>query len=47
MTHGPEPDRNENRPGEVYERQGKTWKLVGWMKPEDKAVGIVTPVNAM
>ena len=35
----------EDRPGEVYERRGKSWKLIGFIKPEDKASGHVTPVN--
>ncbi len=33
----------ENRPGEVYERKGKEWRLVAIIKPEDKAAGIVSP----
>lgn len=36
---------HEDRPGEVYERQGKSWKLVGIIKPEDKATGLVTSVE--
>ncbi|WP_224371950.1 hypothetical protein [Hyalangium versicolor] len=36
---------HEDRPGEVYERRGKTWKLVGIIKPEDKASGLVTSVE--
>jgi hypothetical protein len=39
------PYKNENRPGEVYERQGKTWKLIGLIKPEDKEYGIITPIH--
>jgi hypothetical protein len=33
-----------NRPGELYERQGKSWKLVGHILPEDKRTGYVTPI---
>jgi hypothetical protein len=40
------PYMNENRPGELYERRGKAWKLIGLLKPEDKAAGIVTTVDA-
>lgn len=39
------PFRGEEHPGELYERQEKTWKLIGIIKPEDKEYGIVTPVN--
>lgn len=39
------PHLNEDRPGEVYERQGKSWKRVGIIKPADKAYGIVTAVD--
>ena len=39
------PYLGENRPGEVYERQGKTWKLVGIIKPEHKDRGIMTAVD--
>jgi hypothetical protein len=39
------PYSDENRPGEVYERQGKSWKLVGIIKPEDKPYGIITAVD--
>jgi hypothetical protein len=39
------PHKNESRPGEVYERQGKTWKLIGIIKPEDKEYGIITPIR--
>jgi hypothetical protein len=35
----------DDRPGELYERQNKTWKLIGLIRPEDKATGIVTPVE--
>jgi hypothetical protein len=35
------PYMNENRPGELYERQGKTWKLIGLIQPADKAAGTV------
>ena len=35
----------EERPGEVYERRGGRWALVGIIKPEHKAAGYVTPVG--
>ncbi|MFE8596490.1 hypothetical protein [Archangium violaceum] len=35
----------EERPGELYERQGKLWKLIGIIKPEDKESGIVTAID--
>jgi hypothetical protein len=34
----------DDRPGELYERQGKSWKLVGHILPEDKSAGNVTPI---
>ncbi len=34
-----------DRPGEVYERRGKHWKLVGYIHPEDKDTGRITPVR--
>ena len=37
------PHVDERRPGELYERQGKRWKLVGYILPEDKELGYVTP----
>jgi hypothetical protein len=39
------PYLTEERPGELYERRGKHWKLIGLIKPEDKATGRITPVN--
>ncbi len=40
------PHVNEgSRPGEVYAREGRTWKLVGLINPEDKEDGIITPIN--
>jgi hypothetical protein len=39
------PYLSEARSGEVYERQGKSWKLIGRINPEDKAAGIVTRVE--
>lgn len=39
------PYTGEDRPSEVYERQDKAWRLVGIVKPEDKAYGIVTTVD--
>jgi hypothetical protein len=38
------PFKGESRPGELYERQGKEWRLVGLVKPENKATGKVTGV---
>ena len=35
----------EPRLGEVYERQGRSWKLIGQIKPEDKSSGLITPVR--
>ena len=35
----------EDRPGELYERRGRNWKLIGLIKPEHKATGFVTLVN--
>ena len=31
--------------GEVYERQGKDWRLIGIVKPEDKPYGIMTRIG--
>ena len=39
------PYLNEDRPGELYERRGKSWKLIGLIKPENKASGRVTRVD--
>ncbi|WP_224243045.1 hypothetical protein [Hyalangium gracile] len=39
------PYRYENRPGELYERLGKGWKLIGYIYPEDKASGRITSVT--
>jgi hypothetical protein len=39
------PYMNDDRPGEVYERRGRGWKLVGIIKPENKLFGIITPVD--
>ena len=33
------------RPGELYERRGKSWKLIGYILPEDKAFGRLTPAE--
>lgn len=41
------PHRGESRPGEVYERRDGSWKLTGLIKPEDKADGIITPVDGL
>ena len=35
----------EDRPGELYARHGKRWKLIGLIKPEDKARGFITRVD--
>ncbi|RKH32990.1 hypothetical protein D7Y13_07435 [Corallococcus praedator] len=39
------PHIGEARPGEVYERRGKSWALIGIVKPEHKAVGLMTSVE--
>ncbi|MGZ3457784.1 MAG: hypothetical protein ACXU86_04685 [Archangium sp.] len=39
------PYLEENRPGELYERKEKRWQLIGLIKPEDKAAGIITDVK--
>jgi hypothetical protein len=39
------PHLNEDRPGELYARRGKSWTLIGLIKPEDKARGFITRVN--
>lgn len=39
------PNIDDNRPGELYGRQGKSWRLVGHILPEDKELGYVTPVG--
>lgn len=33
------------RPGELYERQENTWRLIGHILPENKESGFVTPVT--
>jgi hypothetical protein len=33
------------RSGEIYARAGKRWKLIGVIKPEHKADGLMTPVK--
>lgn len=40
------PYLSESRPGEVYERQAKSWKLVGFIKPENKDTGTITFVTS-
>nr|WP_211193928.1 hypothetical protein [Pyxidicoccus fallax] len=35
----------ETRPGEVYEREGHRWRLVGLIRPEDKELGRITTVD--
>jgi hypothetical protein len=39
------PYLNEDRSGELYERRGKQWKLIGLIKPENKATGVITLVD--
>ena len=39
------PYMNEDRPGELFVRRGKIWKLIGIIKPENKSTGIVTHVD--
>jgi hypothetical protein len=39
------PYLKEDRPGELYERRGKSWKLIGLIKPQDKASGRITFVD--
>jgi len=39
------PYLNEDRPGELYERREKQWKLIGLIKPENKATGVITLVD--
>ncbi|HYH98821.1 hypothetical protein [Hyalangium sp.] len=39
------PNLGSSRPGEVYERRGKSWVLIGIIKPEDKPYGYVTPTG--
>jgi hypothetical protein len=36
---------DEDRAGELYARRGKRWELIGLIKPEDKARGLITPVD--
>ncbi|MBZ4423194.1 hypothetical protein [Myxococcus sp. RHSTA-1-4] len=35
----------ESRPGEVYVREARRWRLIGRILPEDKPFGIVTAVE--
>jgi hypothetical protein len=39
------PNLGSPRPGEIYERRGKTWVLIGLIQPEDKPSGRVTPIT--
>lgn len=39
------PYAGESRPGEVYAREARRWRLVGRILPEDKPFGIVTAVD--
>jgi len=36
---------DSSRPGEVYLRHEKTWKLIGRVMPDDKPYGYITPVD--
>jgi len=38
------PHRYDDRPGELFERRGKGWKLIGIIKTEDKPYGFVTAI---
>jgi hypothetical protein len=39
------PHLNEDRPGEMYVRRGRQWVLTGYIMPEDKKSGRLTPVD--
>jgi proteasome lid subunit RPN8/RPN11 len=39
------PYLSEDRPGEMYVRNGKQWVLTGYILPEDKRSGRLTPVD--
>jgi hypothetical protein len=39
------PHAKDERPGELFVREGKEWRLVGRILPEDKATGTVTSVK--
>lgn len=39
------PYKGERRPGEVYLRRDKAWKLIGYIHEGDKDTGFVTPVG--
>jgi hypothetical protein len=39
------PNLGNSLPGEVYERRGKSWVLIGVIQPENKPYGYVTPVG--
>ncbi len=39
------PYLNEDRPGELYVRHGRRWKLIGLISPGDKASGRITAVQ--
>ncbi|MBN1203345.1 MAG: hypothetical protein JXB05_00285 [Myxococcaceae bacterium] len=39
------PHVDSDRPAELYERQGQSWRLVGHILPEDKGLGYVTTVH--
>jgi hypothetical protein len=39
------PHAKDERPGELFVREDKEWRLVGRILPEDKATGTVTPVK--
>jgi len=39
------PNAHSPQPGELYERRGKNWKLIGYILPEDKISGRVTAIE--
>lgn len=39
------PHHKDDSPGELFLRQGRAWKLIGQILPEDKATGTITPVE--
>lgn len=39
------PNKYSNLPGELYERKGKSWRLIGRILPEDKDSGRITAVD--
>jgi hypothetical protein len=39
------PHVDEDRPGELFVRQGRQWRLIGRIQSEDKGTGRVTAVD--